>query len=89
MGRGGTGTIPVVCYKKLADGSEVVIKRFDSVGEAKEWATTNTIMGHGSVQWTLNNNAYIKKLHWATNRKEYSERHLYRFSKILNSNIHN
>lgn len=71
---------PVVCYKKLDDGAEVAIKKFQRTGDALEWAKENKIMSAGAVLFTITVNNYLYE--GASTVGKYPNRLLYRFSRI-------
>ncbi|PEJ37272.1 hypothetical protein [Bacillus pseudomycoides] len=74
--------VPVVCYKKIGDESEVAIENFHTIKEAIEWSVANNIMCEGAVKWTIRNNTYIAPIN-KTARPKYFDRHQYRFAKII------
>ncbi|MBJ8030232.1 hypothetical protein [Bacillus cereus group sp. N21] len=74
------GPIPVVCYKKFNDGSEIVIEKFERVTDAIKWAKENEIMSAGAVQFTINTNNYLSNR--ASKVSKYPNRLLYRFARI-------
>ncbi|HHB1770564.1 TPA: hypothetical protein ACOQ31_005647 [Bacillus cereus] len=72
--------IPIVCYKKLENDTEVVIAEFKSIIEARRWAATNNIMNEGSVRHTLVTNDYLDLSPYRTAKYKYH--HLYRFARV-------
>ncbi|CAM3799160.1 hypothetical protein [Mesobacillus zeae] len=66
---------PVICYKKLVDGSEVQIGLFRSNTEAKNWAISNGIMSQHSAQKSLLINDYSETF----NTRKYPNASQYRF----------
>lgn len=72
-------TAPFVCYKKLEDGSEIVVAKFKGISEACAWSLENNIMGHRALEWTIKHNDYVSN---KQRPRKYLNRHLYRFARL-------
>ncbi|MFJ5762764.1 hypothetical protein ACIQAA_27270 [Neobacillus sp. NPDC093182] len=66
---------PVICYKKLEDGSEVQIGLFRSNTEAKNWSVSNGIMSQHCAQKSLIINEYSE----AFNTRKFPNASQFRF----------
>ncbi|MGE7185579.1 hypothetical protein ACQKKK_16865 [Peribacillus sp. NPDC006672] len=71
---------PVVCYKRLDDDTEIIVRSFTHTAEALKWAKENNIMSSGSVGFTIMMNDYLPPNQ--SRVKKYPNRHLYRFAKV-------